>query len=109
MTEVAELFADEPEGGQKAKPTLGRFVGWLANWKGWLQFQYLMRQPRGEFGYNLVSWASCDMDRAFERLSILADALEDAGCDNADILNHSRGPGPHVQGCWVVDLVLDKK
>ena len=31
-----------------------------------------------------------------------------AGCDSEDILNHSRGPGPHVRGCWVVDLVLDK-
>jgi hypothetical protein len=39
---------------------------------------------------------------------ILADALQDAGCDNADILGHCRGPGPHVRGCWVVDLVLGK-
>jgi hypothetical protein len=45
-------------------------------------------------------------DRAFDRLPILADALEDAGCDNADILNHCRQPGDHVRGCWVVDLVL---
>jgi hypothetical protein len=49
-------------------------------------------------------------DRAFDRLPILADALEDAGCDNADILNHCRQPSPteHVRGCWVVDLVLGK-
>jgi hypothetical protein len=40
-------------------------------------------------------------DRAFDRLPILADALEDAGCDNADILNHCREPGEHVRGCWV--------
>jgi hypothetical protein len=46
---------------------------------------------------------------AFERLPILADALEDAGCDNADILNHCRQPGEHVRGCWVVDLVLGKE
>jgi hypothetical protein len=39
---------------------------------------------------------------------ILADALEDAGCEDADILNHCRGTGPHVRGCWVVDLVLGK-
>jgi hypothetical protein len=45
-------------------------------------------------------------DRAFDRLPILADALQDAGCDNDDILGHCRGPGPHVRGCWVVDLVL---
>jgi len=48
-------------------------------------------------------------DRAFDRLPILGDALEDAGCTNRDILDHCRGPGPHVRGCWVVDLVLDKK
>jgi hypothetical protein len=48
-------------------------------------------------------------DRAFDRLPILADALEDAGCDNADILRHCREPGKHVRGCWVVDLVLGKE
>jgi hypothetical protein len=48
-------------------------------------------------------------DRAFDRLPILADALEDAGCDNADILDHCRQPGEHVRGCWVVDLVLGRE
>jgi hypothetical protein len=43
------------------------------------------------------------------RLAVLSDALEEAGCDDADILNHLRSPGPHVRGCWVVDLVLGKK
>ncbi len=47
-------------------------------------------------------------ERAFDRLPILADALEDAGCDNADLLAHCRGDGPHVRGCWVVDLLLGK-
>jgi hypothetical protein len=47
-------------------------------------------------------------DRAFDRLPILADALQDAGCDNEDVLNHCRSEGPHVRGCWVVDLVLGK-
>jgi hypothetical protein len=48
-------------------------------------------------------------DRAFDRLPILADALEDAGCTNQDILNHCRGGTEHVRGCWVVDLLLGKK
>jgi hypothetical protein len=48
-------------------------------------------------------------DRAFDHLPILADALEEAGCTNADILGHCRGPGPHARGCWVVDLLLDKE
>jgi hypothetical protein len=43
---------------------------------------------------------------AFDRLPILADALEDAGCTCADILSHLRGPGPHVRGCWALDLIL---
>jgi len=47
-------------------------------------------------------------ERAFERLPVLADALEDAGCTDRSILDHLRGPGPHVRGCWVVDLILGK-
>jgi hypothetical protein len=48
-------------------------------------------------------------DRAFDRMPILADALMDAGCDDVAILEHCRRPGPHVRGCWVVDLVLGKE
>jgi hypothetical protein len=48
-------------------------------------------------------------DRAFNRLPDLADALENAGCDNAEILAHCRGSGAHVRGCWAVDLVLGKE
>jgi hypothetical protein len=48
-------------------------------------------------------------DRAFDRLPILADALEEGGCDDADILTHCRQPGEHVRGCWVVDLLLGKE
>jgi|SRR5579883_147568 len=47
-------------------------------------------------------------DRAFDRMPILADALQDAGCDNEDILTHCRQSGEHVRGCWVVDLLLGK-
>lgn len=46
--------------------------------------------------------------REFSAMPILADALQDAGCDNEDVLSHCRGAGPHVRGCWVVDLVLGK-
>jgi hypothetical protein len=48
-------------------------------------------------------------EKAFDRLPILADALQDAGCGNDDILTHCRGKGPHVRGCWVVDAVLNKE
>jgi hypothetical protein len=43
-----------------------------------------------------------------DRLAVLADALEEAGCTDADILGHLRGLGPHVRGCFAVDLVLNK-
>jgi hypothetical protein len=48
-------------------------------------------------------------ERAFERLPLLADALMDAGCGDEQVLSHCRGEGPHVRGCWVVDLVLGKE
>ena len=47
-------------------------------------------------------------DRAYDRLPVLADALRDAGCEDPDVVSHCRGPGSHVRGCWVVDLVLGK-
>jgi hypothetical protein len=42
-------------------------------------------------------------------VSILADALQDAGCDNEDVQNHCWKPGEHTRGCWVVDLLLSKE
>jgi hypothetical protein len=47
-------------------------------------------------------------DRAFDGLPMLADALEEAGCTNADILNHCRQPGEHVRGCWLIDLLTGR-
>jgi len=47
-------------------------------------------------------------ERTFDRLPILADALEDAGCTNHNILQHCRQSGKHGNGCWVVDLILCK-
>lgn len=64
------------------------------------------------------SWLTSDVrilaegiyqDRAFDRMPILADALQDAGCDNDDILDHCRQPGEHVRGCWVIDLLTGRK
>ena len=46
--------------------------------------------------------------RDFSAMPILADALQDAGCASADILDHCRQPGVHVRGCWVLDLALEK-
>jgi hypothetical protein len=48
-------------------------------------------------------------ERAFDRLPVLADALEEAGCTDAQLLAHLRGPGPHVRGCFALDEVLGRK
>jgi hypothetical protein len=48
-------------------------------------------------------------ERAFDRLPILADAIQDTGCENEELLNHLRSDGPHVKGCWALDLVLGKE
>jgi hypothetical protein len=47
--------------------------------------------------------------RDFSIMPILADALQEAGCENEGILSHCRSAGPHVRGCWVVDLALREK
>ena len=82
-------------------------------WKLWLE----VYGPRGPTVFELA-WRTSTVvsmargmyeSRDFGAMPILADALQDAGCDNSDILDHCRGPGPHVRGCWVVDLVLGKE
>jgi hypothetical protein len=47
-------------------------------------------------------------EAAYDRMPILADALMDAGCDNEEMIAHCQGPGPHLLGCWVLDLLLGK-
>ncbi|MBM3979516.1 MAG: hypothetical protein FJ304_04385 [Planctomycetes bacterium] len=64
------------------------------------------------------SWLTSDVvllargiydDKAFDRMPILADALQDAGCDNDEVLNHCRdATATHVRGCWVIDLLLGR-
>lgn len=84
-------------------------IGLLADIFGPLPFRPIVRDPAWHSS-TVVSLATSIYDeRAFDRLPILADALEDAGCDNADILNHCRQPGEHVRGCWIVDLVTGKE
>jgi hypothetical protein len=48
-------------------------------------------------------------DRRWEELGILADALEEAGCDRQEILSHCRSPTPHARGCWVLDGLLGRR
>jgi hypothetical protein len=65
-------------------------------------------QPTWRTSTTLALAESMYAARDFAAMLILADALEEAGCDHPNILAHCRGPGPHVRGCWVVDLVLGK-
>jgi hypothetical protein len=59
---------------------------------------------RTETVTRLARWAYDE--RAFDTLPVLADALEDAGCDTPALLEHLREPGPHARGCWALDLIL---
>jgi hypothetical protein len=63
------------------------------------------------------SWLTSDVlllangiysERAFDRMPILADAIQDAGCTCDAVLDHCRAADPHALGCWVLDLLLDK-
>jgi hypothetical protein len=49
-----------------------------------------------------------DDERDFAGMPVLGNALEEAGCNDAKVLAHCRGPGPHVRGCWAIDLILAK-
>jgi len=56
---------------------------------------------------DVVSLAEAIYDeQAFDRMPVLGDALEEAGCTEADILAHCREPGEHLRGCWVLDTIL---
>jgi hypothetical protein len=72
----------------------------------WLAWSESTVVKLAQAAYEKRHWPAGTLDS--ERLAVLADALEEAGCDNADILRHLRGPGPHVRGCWVLDLCLGK-
>jgi hypothetical protein len=82
----------------------------------------LLREVFGPLSFHLVSldpsWLTPTVkalalaiytDRTFTDIPVLADALEEAYCSNEEILNHCRGRGPHVLGCWVLDLLLAKE
>ena len=71
-------------------------------------FLPVAREPRWLMS-NVVELAGIIYEeKAFDRLPILADALMDAGCSDEQVLVHCRSEGPHVRGCWVVDLLLGK-
>jgi hypothetical protein len=62
--------------------------------------------PLARVAYDSRALPSGELDPA--RLAVLADALEETGCTNATILSHLRSSGPHVRGCWPIDILLGK-
>ena len=59
---------------------------------------------------SIVTTAQAIYDgKDFDALGVLADALEEAGCTSAELLTHLRSAGPHVRGCWALDLILGKE
>ena len=111
---VGDLLHNELEGIVQAKPELHANL---------LRCMFGIPYRGFDVGFRLLrlnpAWRTLDAvvlargiydDRAFDRMPILADALQDAGCDNDDILNHCRDTStPHARGCWVVDLLLGKE
>jgi hypothetical protein len=81
------------------REVFGTPFGWTTLDPEWLRWHDGLVQRLAETVYE---------ERAFERLPVLADALEDAGCADRRILDHLRGPGPHFRGCWALDLLLMK-
>ncbi len=94
-------YANETDGGEHALL--------LRELCGPLPFRPTILDPRWQTSTVINLAQAIYEERAFERMPILADALMDAGCDNEEIIEHCRGPGPHVKGCWVVDLVLGRE
>jgi hypothetical protein len=73
---------------------------------------------RGEMGFSFLGWKDRTIskiaqaiydEKAFDRLPILGDVLEEAGCTDQAILAHCRQPGEHVRGCWALDQILGKE
>jgi hypothetical protein len=108
-----------------------RTDAWNAAWEAAVESERQLRQVQCDFLRELfgnplqpvrlaeawLAWENGTVRRlaqgiydegACERLPILADALEDAGCADATLLEHLRGSGPHLRGCWALDAILDK-
>jgi hypothetical protein len=90
---LRDLFGPRPFRRVGADPA------WLA-WRGGA----VVRLARAI--YEERSLPSGHLDPA--RLAVLADMLEESGCADAELLAHPRSPGPHVRGCWVLDLLLER-
>ena len=88
-----------------------RQVGYLCDLRGRL-FHTVKFDPawkRWKEGLVVVMARAIYDEHRYAELPILADALEEAGCEERPILAHCRSPREHVRGCWAVDLLLGKE
>jgi hypothetical protein len=85
-------------------PVLFRSIPLDAYWLTW-NGGTIMQLAEDAYERRIMPVGALDPDR----LAVLADALEEAGCDNADLLTHLRGPGPHCRGCWVLDRLTGRE
>jgi len=65
--------------------------------------------PAWRTGCVVPTAESIASEGTFDELPVLADALEDVGCDSREVLEHLRSPGRHVLGCWALDLVRGRR
>ena len=72
-------------------------------------FRPLTADPRWRTGAAVGHDRTMYESRDFGAMPVLADALEEAGCNDTGVLAHCRGDEPHVRDCWVLDLVLGKE
>jgi hypothetical protein len=100
--EVAHEFSGLPHGGRSDQASLLRCIFGALPFRpvAWLTWNGGTVRPLAESIYER---------RASEEMGVLADAWEEAGCHDAEILAHCRGPGPHARGCWVIDVVLARQ
>lgn len=109
LVSATQLDPDDPEEEEAAQATLLREVigpvpGRRKRFKKIWRSDTVLRLALA--AYETRAKRSGHLDPAC--LAVLADALEDAGCADTELLNHLRRPGVHVRGCWAVDLVLGK-
>ncbi len=105
---VADILRDTIGNPFRPRPSRSRKAArlWQNQMVSWLLWSDGAVSQLARTAYEERALPSGELDTA--RLAVLADALEEAGCDNADLLGHLRSPGPHVRGCWAVDLLLGK-
>lgn len=97
------LAKDSPDGEQLRRQFCDEFRDIVGN-----PFRPVVVDPAWRTETVVGLAAGIDEAEAFERLPILADALEEAGCTDPQVLSHARDPGTHIRGCWLIDAILGR-